>query len=263
MRTPTVHVLDVVTYAGGDQERPLTVDEIEQWHADADTWRQAATLTELADLGANWLEGKNIYLPAYFGADPDPETRPLIPTLAALNRAGIFTDSSQPGHGPVEGYDGRMWMQRAYVSGYTDADTMRSLGAAFGTHRDTLIFWCLPVRQGPRRAALDRDYFPATLRENDDIAETGLCEVMSVAGLTPTRRDVKELYGGDLSRAAVKTLQDAWHVTVAENEYEDSGRLWTTLADWANRRLNPAAPHASVVRTGLGRGWRLDNLEGA
>lgn len=235
-RATTVNALDVVTYADGDNERPLTPAEIDQWHADADTWRHARTLPELANLGADWLEGKNLFLPAYFGADPDPETRPLIPTLAAVNRAGIFTDTSQPGHGPCEGYDGRMWLQRAYVSGYTDIDTIHSLGAALAEHHDGITLWCLPARQGPSNPVQDRDYFPVTIREDDDTAETGAYEVMSVAGLTPNYRHVKELYGGDLNRAAIKTLQGAWHVTVSDNDYHDHDWLWTALADWAARR---------------------------
>ena len=218
-----------------DGERPLTADEQRQYERDADTWWTANSLPVLGQLTADWLEGRSLFLPAYCATGPDPETTDLIPTLAALNRAGLVTDSSQPGHGPVEGYDGRMWLQRAYVSGYTDAGTIHSLAATLA-HHDDLILWCRPVKHGARKPAPDRDYFPATIRENDDTAETGEYDVNTVAGLTPTRRDVKDLYRGELNPAAIKTLQRAWHVTVADTEYRTDGRLWAFLAEWAKRR---------------------------
>lgn len=136
-----------------DGERPLTADEQRQYERDADTWWTANSLPALGQLTADWLEGRSLFLPAYCATGPDPETTDLIPTLAALNRAGLVTDSSQPGHGPVEGYDGRMWLQRAYVSGYTDAGTIHSLAAALAHHDDLIL---VPARQtrgtqtGPR-----------------------------------------------------------------------------------------------------------------
>lgn len=61
---------------------------------------------------ARWLTGELELQPRYFGAATDPETVPLVQTLAAVNRAGFWTDMSQPGL-----VDGEL-RQRAYVAGY-------------------------------------------------------------------------------------------------------------------------------------------------
>lgn len=241
--------LGVTTYVDGDDGRELTETETERYLADADVWWHAETLAELGQLGADWLEGKNLYLPAYGGATPDPETQPLIQTLAAANRAGYFTDTSQPGHGAVEGYDGRMWMQRAYVSGYADLNTAWVLKRAFAERPD-LIFWCQPVKAASRKREpeIHHDFFPVTLRENDGTAETGLYDVNTVAGLAPTRAEVKDLYHGDIGAGAYRELRGAWHVTIADTEYEAHDRLWTALADWAAQRTHP---HINIIRTGI------------
>jgi hypothetical protein len=224
-----------------DGDRRMTPTEHAQHRQDRDDWWNATSIAQMGRLTADWLEGRRYFLPGYAAAGPAAETRDLTAHLAAYNRAGFLTISSQPGHGPREGYDGRMWLQRAYVSGYTDVDTIHSLGAALAEHHDDITLWCLPVRQGPRKPELDRDYFPVTLRENDDTATTGDYDVNTVAGLTPNRRHVKGLYRGDLNPAAIKMLQGAWHVTISDNGYHQDDRLWTVLADWAKQRQEAAA----------------------
>jgi hypothetical protein len=91
-------------------------------------WQSANTVADLGGLMARWLEGDLKSWPGYQpGYGPDDETRRLIPTLAALNRAGFLTDSSQPGEmGP--GFDGAWWSQRAAVSGFVaDRALLREL----------------------------------------------------------------------------------------------------------------------------------------
>jgi len=58
----------------------------------ARAWSSARTLTDLGELTAQWLEGSLATLAggAYRGG-PDEETGPLVPVLAALNRAGYVT----------------------------------------------------------------------------------------------------------------------------------------------------------------------------
>lgn len=85
-------------------------------------WEDAHTLRDLGQVTARWLEGKFISHPNGYD-EPDEETTDLIPALAALNRAGFVTDGSQPGMGPVWGFDNRVWWQRAAVDGYTDPVT--------------------------------------------------------------------------------------------------------------------------------------------
>jgi hypothetical protein len=83
------------------------------------TWRSATTYADLCELTARWLERDIPEHPGYGepGAEtgPDPETEPLVPTLAALNRAGFLTIGSQPGHEPTVGWDLSVYEQRAAV----------------------------------------------------------------------------------------------------------------------------------------------------
>jgi hypothetical protein len=98
--------------------------------ADRQRWQAAGTLADLGALTAQWLEGTLASQPGYAAnCGPDPETTDLIPTLAAVNRAGVLTAGSQPGSdGP--GFDGAHWRQRAAVEGIADDDMRRLLERA-------------------------------------------------------------------------------------------------------------------------------------
>lgn len=81
--------------------------------SDRRSWRSARTISDLGELMALWLEGKIASRPGYqprYG--PDDETAHLVPTLAALCRAGYVTTCSQPGFAGT-GADGLWWEQRA------------------------------------------------------------------------------------------------------------------------------------------------------
>src|SRR5579875_366519 len=84
-------------------------------------WTKATTLQQLGELVAEWLEGR-ISVPIY-NDGPDPETEPLIPALAHLNRSGLVTDCSQPGEIDRDG------AQRAAVSGYCEQDVAERLAS--------------------------------------------------------------------------------------------------------------------------------------
>lgn len=92
-------------------------------------WKTAATLADLGDLMALWLEGEIASWPGYApGYGPDEEIRELIPTLAAANRAGYVTIASQPGVDPEVGFDGLIWQQKAAVEGFVrDRNLLRDL----------------------------------------------------------------------------------------------------------------------------------------
>ncbi|MFI9801970.1 DUF6919 domain-containing protein [Streptomyces sp. NPDC052302] len=92
-------------------------------------WKTAATLADLGALMALWLEGELPSWPGYApGCSPDEETRALIPTLAAANRAGYVTITSQPGVDPEVGFDGLIWQQKAAVEGFVrDPGLLRDL----------------------------------------------------------------------------------------------------------------------------------------
>ncbi|MFC5888134.1 DUF6919 domain-containing protein [Kitasatospora aburaviensis] len=83
--------------------------------ADQMAWRSAATLAELGNLTAHWLEGTRRSRPGYVpGYGPDPETTDtpgLVRALALANRPGYVTDAGQPG---IDGPDRRQdwWAQR-------------------------------------------------------------------------------------------------------------------------------------------------------
>lgn len=78
----------------------------------ARTWKGARTFGDMGDLMALWLEGRIRTRPAYLARRPEPETTPLITTLAAANRAGFLTDDSQPGRISDNG------QQRPAVTGF-------------------------------------------------------------------------------------------------------------------------------------------------
>lgn len=81
-------------------------------------WKHATTLADLGNAMADWLGGRGPRWPGYGDNDTDTETRHLLPTLIACNRAGFVTTCSQPGQPPTRGYDGRTWRQRAAVTGW-------------------------------------------------------------------------------------------------------------------------------------------------
>jgi hypothetical protein len=214
-----------------DGDRPLTPAERTRYVANRDTWLRAASLRSLGMLTADWLTSRNLYLPAYGATCPDPETRPLIPTLAAVNRAGLVTDCSQPGHDATEGYDGWMWQQLAAVSGFCDERTAVSLDDAFAGVDGLYFYAWVPGTKFPR-SRRDGELFdiPATIRENPD---TGEGWVTTVFGPPLSPRAVRSIYRGALSRAAVKTLQGAWQVTLADTQYGRNDLLWPLLDKWA------------------------------
>ncbi|MEU9415188.1 hypothetical protein [Streptomyces sp. NPDC048272] len=81
-------------------------------------WRDARTIADIGQVMARWLTGE---VRGWSGHDDgvDSETRHLLPTLVALNRAGIVTTNSQPGEVGA-GYDGAHWRQRAFLAAIID-----------------------------------------------------------------------------------------------------------------------------------------------
>ena len=58
------------------------------------TWGEAASLEDLGETMAQFLEGRVSVAPTH--GPLDPETAELVESLAAINRAGLITYSSQP-----------------------------------------------------------------------------------------------------------------------------------------------------------------------
>ncbi|GAA3267910.1 DUF6919 domain-containing protein [Streptomyces lavendulae] len=81
-------------------------------------WRDAGTIAEIGQVMARWLTGEVRGWSGH-GDGVDPETRHLLPTLVALNRAGVVTTNSQPGEVGT-GYDGAHWRQKAFAAVIVD-----------------------------------------------------------------------------------------------------------------------------------------------
>ncbi|MFE2693644.1 DUF6919 domain-containing protein [Streptomyces mirabilis] len=101
---------------------------------DSKAWCSARTTSDLGQLTARWLEGDLASQPGYMpNHGPDPETEPLIPVLAAANRAGFVTNASQPGDD--DHTHGTHWQQRAAVTGFITDTAL--LGNLTDRQRDT------------------------------------------------------------------------------------------------------------------------------
>lgn len=192
-------------------------------------WLAAETLLDLGRVTADWLEGTVSSQPGYQpGYGPDPETEPLISTLARVNRAGFLTAASQPGLAPTEGYDGATWCQRAAVEGFLEEHRAAALADRARAHGFSVALYPPAALIRRRRRPLE-PCTPVTLRE-------GL--VMTGFGCFRTARDLRSRIGyGDLcSRTAVAAVTDAAQLTIIDLDYRDSPRLWELLDEWADEQ---------------------------
>jgi hypothetical protein len=184
------------------------------------TWADAHTLTDLGELTARWLEGNlpaghpNYGLPGE-AVGPDPETEPLVPTLAAANRAKFVTITSQPGEPDETGYDGAWWQMRAAVEGFTDLATLTRLDQAVQGHPDLLLIGHRSWSKRPSSGV------PVTLRAG--LAYTSF-------GWRMTKRYLRFAYSG-CHRDALAALYGAWQVTLIDLVWSRDTKLWPLLTD--------------------------------
>ena len=165
-------------------------------------WKAARTLADLGSLTALWLEGS---LPGGHpgGYDrPDPETLPLVPVLAAANRAGFVTDVSQPGFDGA-GYDGHRWEQRAAVDGHI----------ADGPLLDRIVAGAKAARL---LVEVDGDRLPVSWTEGETTCWFG--------GELPVSY-VRRCW----PRAAVPAVLAARRLLVADRNFGPHDRLWRVL----------------------------------
>jgi len=176
-------------------------------------WRNAASVADLGNLMADWLQGRIRTWPGYMDTKTEPETRHLIPTLAAANRAGFVTTCSQPGEPPIRGYDGRMWRQRAAVDGWiADSyllDRIRSQAERAGI---TVI----TNRPG------DRSHPGIVATEADGEARTGF-------GWSPGHRRLISSEWPGVGNGAIAELRTATHLTLIDPEWGRDNQLWPAL----------------------------------
>ncbi|WBP92201.1 DUF6919 domain-containing protein [Kitasatospora cathayae] len=180
-------------------------------------WRAARTAADLGELTAQWLEGSLSYHPAVGRTGPDTETTGNPQLLAALllaNRSGYITQFSQPGDYDL-GADG-VWSQIATVSGFvTDPDVLNRLRGAAGE-------WGLQIREY-RSTYLGPLPEPIVVTDRPGSLHT-------LAGRALTGREVRRTWHG-ASRTAVRAMERAWQVTLAEAGYSSGGLLWRALTD--------------------------------
>ena len=169
-------------------------------------WVAAVTLDQLGQLVAEWLEGR-ISVPIY-GDGPDPETAPLVPVLAQLNRAGFVTVDSQPGE-----IDGD-WAQRAAVSGYCEQDVAERV-ASISVRQDLVVV--------SHSAALDAPFeLPVTRTGNYTF--TVLC-----GGHVPTGGHFDSWPWPDLHPELRAALLGAWSIHVCDPVWGRNDVLWPAL----------------------------------
>lgn len=180
-------------------------------------WKNARTLGDLCELTARWLEGTIPDQPGC-NAGPDPETQPLVPALAALNRAGFLTRGSQPG---IASRSNSGSWQRAAVSGFAGPAMAQAIAGAAHCARLTVITHD-PASLPGWRTSYDQA-FPVS--RNGGRIVTSFGEQLSRMAL----RDSWTGYG-DCHRSAADAVCAAWQVTVIDPEWGRQDHLWDVLA---------------------------------
>jgi hypothetical protein len=179
-------------------------------------WLDARTLQHLADLTARWLEGDIPVEPGYCGR-PAGETTELVPTLAALNRAGFLTWSSQPAFAGT-GYDGAWWEQRAAVQGFAGDEITAEI--VNRTWDADLVAIVQRVRN-PRTEGTDDHIVPVSRRLTETTCSFG------------AHLSAVDLFGTDVYGLvhpnAVFDVAHAWQVTVLDPAWGRNNRLWPML----------------------------------
>lgn len=195
--------------------------------ADARRWMSAMSLAELGELTALWLEGEIGQAPTNLGP-PAGETAELIPVLAAVNRAGLVTDCSQPGmsepwQDSILGWtapSGSAWCQRAAVSGFAGEQACETLvgladpGLLCITVADPV--WPVPPGWNVTKIGARADWIEATW-----------------FGEQMPRAEIECVFGAMCQPAAVAALCDARQVTLIDPEWNRNDRLWPVLERFA------------------------------
>ncbi len=203
--------------------------------ADRRRWRSARTIADLGELMAQWLEGEIGSRPGYQpGFGPDEETAHLVPTLAALCRAGYVTTCSQPGLVGT-GADGLWWEQRAAVElVVTDADLVHRLVDAASAAG--MLVRINDYRRG------------GGAQEQPVVATTRDGEPVTAFGGRISRADMAIQWPG-LDRRLYDQVSHGTYVSIVAPEYGPAGeRLWTLLDHLTGlRREDPANPWTSTA----------------
>ena len=207
-------------------------DPDDEQKADRDRWHAARTMADLGSATADWLERRLPSLTGYEpGAGPDEETTDLVPILAALNRAGFVTTSSQPGCAD----DGDGWRQRAAVSGFVTARMMDRVQQLWKQMAESLnLAPAYPARTPAGRwieastdtVAVSQPSFPGGI-----VVTTHHDKTVTMFGRRLTRDDIAEIYPDCPS--AWEAVAHATQLTVFDPEWGRNTLLWKVLEQLA------------------------------
>lgn len=173
--------------------------------ADRAVWRQATTLAAAGELTARWLEGHSRYQPGTLTPVFDEETVAIAATLAAINRAGLFTKESQPGQLQDAGNS-----QREYVTGFCAPDTASSL-LQLSARTELVAVAHAPGEPG--RASI-----PVTLQGDEVITVLGTSE-------SPADTDALSDWSAESNETLALLLAESWYLELFDPVWGRSGRL--------------------------------------
>ena len=166
------------------------------------TWSRARSLDDLGELTARWLIGSVPDHPSQ-DAEPDPETKKITRVLVRLNRAGWFTEFSQPAERLDDGFG-----QRASLSGLCDEELAKRV-ASLSLHTDLIVLAFPPGCGGGYQ-------IPITVDEHRPFTWAGSHEPEFLI------RDFAEKLG---DKALVEVAR-AWHVTVIDSAWGRPRYMW-------------------------------------
>lgn len=176
-------------------------------------WKKARTVPELGRLMARWLVGDIRTWPGYCATTTEPETRHLIPTLVAANRAGFVTTCSQPGMPLTRGYDGRMWRQRAMVDGWIADGRLLD---CISSHANRAGVTVIANQPGQRS------------HPGVTVTEAG-GEHQMQAGWIPGHRELIATEWRGVGSDALRDLRSAVHLTLVDPVWGRDDKLWPAL----------------------------------
>ncbi|MFF9733693.1 DUF6919 domain-containing protein [Streptomyces albidoflavus] len=192
---------------------------------DRRAWKSARTIDDLGELMARWLEGTIQSRPGYAARyGPEDETTALVPSLAALCRAGAITTGSQPGlTGP--GVNGGWWTQRAWVD-------------LVVTDRALLDRLVAIVTAGGMLVRV-HDHHRGAERSTDDPIVATTCDGKPTMAVGSRMRGVDlALEWEGLHRSLVAQVTHGWQVSVVAPQAGSAGNwlLWDLLDEVSGLR---------------------------
>ena len=168
-------------------------------------WGEPQSFGELCELMACFLEGEGEEAPGC--GSVEEETKPLIPYLAAFNRAGFLTTCSQPG----ELSPG--WRQRAFVDGFALEETARRIARL-------ALFTDLHIVVAPPGYSAGSHQTPVIVRDFMPHGWSGFTSFEKI-----------EFFAEECRSVAVAELRSAWSVSVVDLVWGRLEYLWEKLSE--------------------------------